>query len=94
MLLGRQTGNILVDYDIYLASLQLLREISTVISNWGPPSGISVRDWRTRHIEFEDYKAFEQVSSEFELQRRYAKLYEHRTMINNNEVNQAHVAEP
>jgi hypothetical protein len=46
--------------------------------------------WRRRsggnlHLEFDDVQTFEQVQADIELQRRYGKFYEHRTMIGHNE---------
>ena len=40
MRMARQMGNIMIDYDIYLASLQLLIDMIRLVNNSDPPFGI------------------------------------------------------
>ena len=75
----------MIDYDIYLASLKLLIEISRLLRCSDVSGNMDEEEWRNLHLEFDDVQTFEQVYADIELQRRYGKLYEQRTMIGHNE---------
>ena len=85
MTMARQMGNVMIDYDIYLASLGMLREIYHWTKDQDPPEGVTPEEWRIAHLEF-DGRNFDTVKEEFELLRRYGQLYEERTKIGNSEV--------
>ena len=84
MTMARQIGNVLVDYDVYLASLALLQEVYAWIREQDPPDGVSAHDWRAAHLVF-DGRSFQTVRQEFELLQRYGRLYMERTTIGNSE---------
>ncbi|KAK3722456.1 hypothetical protein LTR37_002448 [Vermiconidia calcicola] len=85
MLMARQMGNVMIDYDIYLASLKLLQEISLLMRESRPPIGIDHAEWHQLHQDF-DGKMFEHVYADIDLLKRYGQLYEQRTIIGNSEV--------
>ena len=85
MAMARQMGNVMIDYDIYLASLKLLLEINGLLKGSDPPGGISDEQWREANLEL-DTNVFEQAYGGYELLRRYGQLYEQRAMIGNQEV--------
>ena len=85
MLMARQMGNMMIDFDIYIASLKLLQEVSCFIRDADAPVSVSDDDWRGMKLEFDEIKTFEQVQSEFELNRRYGQLYEQRCQLGYNE---------
>ena len=86
MRMARQMGNIMIDYDIYLASLQLLIDMTRLINNSEAPLGISNDEWRQENLDLNPVKTFEQIHADYELLRRYGQLYEQRAMIGNQEV--------
>ena len=85
MLMARQIGNVMIDLDIYMASLKLLTEISRLFRYCDVYGNLSEDEWRHLHLEFDDVQTFEQISADFELLKRYGGLYEQRSMIGNNE---------
>lgn len=85
MLMARQMGNVMIDYDIYLASLKLLQEISLLMRESKPPIDIDNDEWHRVHQDF-DGKMFEHVYADIDLLKRYGHLYEQRTIIGNSEV--------
>ena len=85
MTMARQIGNLLIDYDIFLASLDLLQEMSEWIKQQGPPDDTSAEEWEAIHNDL-DGRNFETVRAEFQLLQRYGQLYEERTKIGNSEV--------
>ena len=82
--MARQMGNVMVDYEVYLAGLALIEEVYAWIRDQAPPAGTSVQEWRRAHHDF-DGRCFATVRREFELLRRYGELYEDRTKIGNDE---------
>ena len=85
MTMARQMGNLMTDYDIYLASIALIQEIYQWIKEQDPPDGVSPDEWRLAHLDY-DGRNFETVRLEFKLLQRYGSLYEERTKIGNSEV--------
>ena len=85
MLMARQMGNMSIDYDIYLASIKMLQEISYLIRHSDAPAHLSEDEWRSLSLEFDDLNTFEQVEREFVLLRRYGQLYEQRCQLGNSE---------
>ena len=86
MTMARQMGNVLIDYDVYLSSLNLLQEVSRLIRDAGPPAGTSRESWDEIHRNNNEGRTFEHVYADFELRKRYGQLYEQRAAIGNNEV--------
>ena len=85
MLMARQMGNVMIDYDIYIASLKMLQEISHLTRRSQAPAGISKDEWQNLPLEFDEVNIFEGVQADMELLRRYGQLYEQRSMIGNSE---------
>ncbi|KAK3716497.1 hypothetical protein LTR37_006393 [Vermiconidia calcicola] len=52
MRMGRQMGNVNIDYDIYLVSLKFLEEVFDLIKNADPPPSTKAEDWKLLHQEF------------------------------------------
>ena len=84
MTMARQMGNVMIDYDIYLASLELLQEVYQWTKEQDPPVGLTAAAWRAAHLDF-DGRNFKTAHQEFALLRRYGALYEERTKIGNAE---------
>ena len=84
MTMARQMGNVMIDYDIYLASLALLQEVYKWTKEQEPPASVTAEEWRAAHLEF-DGRNFQTVKEEFVLLQRYGALYEERTKIGNSE---------
>lgn len=84
MLMARQMGNVLIDYDIYQSSLMLLQEVYQMIRMADPPRHLTQQQWQDIHYEF-DGKTFELIHSQLNLLRKYGQLYEERSKIGNAE---------
>jgi hypothetical protein len=85
MLMARQMGNVMIDYDLYIWSLKVLQEVYRIIRDAEPPEGYTADQWQQLHQEF-DGSTFDHVQTDFEHLRRCGQLYEQRAMIGNSEV--------
>ena len=84
MRMGRQMGNVNIDYDIYLVSLKFLEEVFDLIKNADPPPSTKAEDWKLLHQEFRGGN-FREVYENINLLRTYGRLYQQRGAIGNNE---------
>lgn len=81
MKIARQMGNVVIDYDIFLASLRQMVDISRFLKDSDPPAGMSETEWCNIHIELDPTKIFTQLQGDYELLKKYGKLYESRAII-------------
>ena len=84
MRMGRQMGNVNIDYDIYLVSLKFLEEVFDLIRNADPPASVKSEDWKLLHQEFGGGNLRE-VYENINLLGTYGQLYQQRGVIGNNE---------